>query len=118
MPASSSRRRTPHKAREPLWTETSGSRYQSKDKRNEEIGKYCEQAVAAIKKNSVSKANLVPRISIFFKDLGSVDVDHTKIICMKACCGDGRAGPIPLRINFCECVLVAVASLGRGEFVL
>ena len=40
----------PHEPREPLWTETSGNRYRSKDKRNEEIGKYCEQDVAAIKK--------------------------------------------------------------------
>ena len=37
---------------------------------------------------------------------------------MKVCCGNAGVGPIPLRINFCECILVAVASLGTGEFVL
>ena len=56
------------------------------------------------------------RISIFFKDFASVDVDHTEIIYMKACCGCACAGPTPLRINFCECILVAVVALGTGEF--
>ena len=48
--------------------------------------------------NSIYKANLLIRISIF-KDLASVDVDHTKITYMNACCGDARVGPIPLRIK-------------------
>ena len=43
---------------------------------------------------------------------------HTEMLFKKACCGTARAGPIPLRINFCECILVAVASLGTGEFTL
>ena len=37
---------------------------------------------------------------------------------MKACCGKGRSGPIPWRINFCECHLVTVAALGTDELML
>ena len=68
--------------------------------------------------NSVYKANLLLRISTFHQDLASVDVDHTKIIYMKACCGNAHAGPVLVRINFCKCTLVAVAALGTGEFML
>ena len=64
--------------------------------------------------NSIYKTNLFLRISIVCEDLASVDVDHTKIIYMKACCGNARAGPI----NFCECIIVAVAALGTREFML
>ena len=67
---------------------------------------------------SISVANLLLRVSIFLRDLVSVDVDHTEIINMKACCGKGRSGPIPWRINFCECHLVTVAALGTDELML
>ena len=32
---------------------------------------------------------------------------------MKACCENAPAGPTSLRINFCECILVAVAWVRR-----
>ena len=67
---------------------------------------------------SIYKTNLLLRISIFFKDLASVDVGHIKIIDMKACCGTARAGPLPLRINYCEYIVADVASLETSEFML
>ena len=97
-----------------MWTETSDNRYQRR-KLHEEIGKHCEQAVGAIKMNSIYKANLLLHINTFFKDLARVDVDHTKIIYIKTCCGKFRAGPILLRINFCECIREAVAAHGTSE---
>ena len=42
---------------------------------HEEVGKYCEQA-GAIKMNSIYKANLLLRSSIFLKDLASADAHH------------------------------------------
>ena len=57
--------------------------------------------------SSIEKANLLLRISFFFKELAMVDVDHINIIHMKACCESARVGPILLRINFCEYILVA-----------
>ena len=117
-PAISSRMIAHHKPRQPVWTETSDNWYKYRNELHEEIGKYCERTVGAIKMNSIYKANLLLRISIFFKDLASVDVDHIKIVYMKACCGNARAGPILMRINFCECILMAVASLGTSEVML
>ena len=68
--------------------------------------------------NSIKMANLLLRISIFFMDLASVDVDHTKIVRTKARCGNARAGPIPFGIHLWECIVVSVAALGTGEFML
>ena len=111
-PASSSRRLTPHKPREPVWTETSDKLYQYRTKLHEEISKYCEQAVGAIKMNLIYKANLLLRISIFVKDWSSVDVDHTEIIF----CGNVGAGQIPLRINF-SAFSWSLLRLVNGDYV-
>ena len=46
-----------------------------------------DREAGAISMYSIYKTNLSLRISIFFKDLASVDVGHIKIIDMKACCG-------------------------------
>ena len=85
MSASSSRRLPSHNPREPARAETRDNRYQYRNKLHEEIGEYGEQAVGAIKMNPIFKANLLLRISIFFKGLATVDVDHLQIIYMKAC---------------------------------
>ena len=77
-PASSTRRLTPHKPREPTWTQTSDNRYHYTNKLHDEMGKHCERAVGSIKMNSICWSNLLLRISICYKDLASVGVDHMR----------------------------------------
>ena len=104
-PANSSRSLTPHKLGEPVLTETSHGRHQYGHKLRHDIGKYCEQADGAIM-NSNYKANLLLRISIFFKELATVIVDNTEIENVKACCG-----MLALVRYFCALLRFGQASL-------
>ena len=111
-PARSSRRLAPHKPMEPRVDQDQRQSVPIQEHLHEDVRKYCEHAVGAIKMNSVYEANLLLRISIFFKHSAAVD-----ILYMKACCWNALAGPIPLRIHFYGCILVAVAALGTGELM-